>query len=228
MIIHVLTIFPDMFKYPLHQGILEKAQERGYVDINIHNLRDFADDRRGTTDDTPYGGGCGMVMKPEPVYKAVDHIKRKYNIETENVSVILVCPQGERFNQDMAKELKEKHTLIFICGRYEGVDERIRNLADREISIGDYVLTGGELPAMVVIDTVVRLIPGVVGNQDSIKTDSFFGPSLGYPQYTKPPVFRGLEVPQVLLSGNHNQIDLWRKKKSLERTRLRRPDILKN
>jgi len=228
MIIHVLTIFPDMFKFPLHQSILGKAQERGHVDINIHNLRDFADDRRRTTDDTPYGGGCGMIMKPEPIYKAVDHIKKEYKIENEDISIILTCPQGERFNQDTAKELKEKHILILICGRYEGVDERIRNLVDREISIGDYVLTGGELPAMVIIDTVARLIPGVLGNQDSIKTDSFFGPFLGYPQYTRPPVFRGLEVPKVLLSGNHDQIELWRKKKSLERTRLRRPDILKN
>ncbi|MCK5595556.1 tRNA (guanosine(37)-N1)-methyltransferase TrmD, partial [bacterium] len=172
--------------------------------------------------------GCGMVMKPEPVYKAVDYIKKKFKIETKNISIILTCPQGERFNQDMAKELSEKHTLILMCGRYEGVDERIRNLVDREISIGDYVLTGGELPAMVIIDTVVRLIPGVLGNRHSIKTDSFFGPFLGYPQYTKPPVFRGLEVPRILLSGNHNQIELWRKKKSLERTSLRRPDILKN
>lgn len=228
MIIHVLTIFPDMFKYPLHQSILGKAQERGYVDISIHNLRDFTDDRRGTTDDTPYGGGCGMVMKPEPVYKAVDHIKEEYKIENKDISIILTCPQGEIFNHGVARELSEKHALILICGRYEGVDERIRNLVDREISIGDYVLTGGELPAMVIIDTVVRLIPGVLGNQDSIKTDSFFGPSLGYPQYTRPPVFRGLKVPQVLLSGNHNQIELWRKKKSLERTLLRRPDILKN
>ncbi|MBU0477719.1 tRNA (guanosine(37)-N1)-methyltransferase TrmD [bacterium] len=228
MIIHVLTIFPDMFKFPLHQSILGKAQERGHVDINIHNLRDFADGRRRTTDDTPYGGGCGMVMKPEPVYKAVDHIKKESKIGIENTSVILTCPQGERFDQDMANELKEKHTLIFICGRYEGVDERIRNLVNREVSIGDYVLTGGELPAMVIIDTIARLIPGVLGNQDSIKTDSFFGPFLGYPQYTRPPVFRGLRVPKVLLSGNHNQIELWRKKKSLERTLLRRPDILKN
>jgi len=228
MIIHVLTIFPDMFKYPLHQSILGKAQEKGYVGMNIHNLRDFADDRRGTTDDTPYGGGCGMVMKPEPIYKAVDYIKEECKIEDKDISIILTCPQGEIFNQGVARELSEKHALILICGRYEGVDERIRNLVDMEISIGDYVLTGGELPAMVIIDTVVRLIPGVLGNQDSIKTDSFAGPSLGYPQYTRPPVFRGLKVPKVLLSGNHNQIELWRKKKSLERTLLRRPDILKN
>ena len=229
MIIDIITIFPRIFEDIVEYGVIKEAFNRGSCVLNLYDLRDFTDDRYRKVDDRPYGGGPGMVLMVGPLDRAISHIRKKNAIKDRDLQkTILLTPGGEKLQQACFRKLSVLENLILICGRYEGVDERIRNLVDMEISIGDYVLTGGELPAMVIIDTVARLIPGVLGNQDSIKTDSFFGPSLGYPQYTRPPIFRGLKVPQVLLGGNHNQIDLWRKKKSLERTRLRRPDILKN
>lgn len=225
MRIEVLTIFPEIFASGhIKTGILGKAVDKGLVRINIVNLRDFTDDAHRTTDDRPYGGGEGMVMKPEPIVRAVESL----DTTQEKTLRILLSPQGERFNQKMAWELAEYGCLVLICGRYEGVDERVRELCvDREISIGDYVLSGGELAALVVIDAVARLLPGVVGNYCSVKEDSFKDGLLEYAQYTRPKVFRGKAVPEVLLSGDHERIRVWRRRDSLKRTALRRPDLLK-
>lgn len=209
-----------MFSGPLHESILRRAQEKGLVEIRVHDLRDWTHDRHRVVDDVPYGGDAGMVLKPEPLFEAVEALR------TPETEVLLLTPQGARFDHLMACRLAEGRHLIFLCGRYEGFDERVRNLADREISIGDYVLSGGELPALVVIDAVVRLIPGVVGDENSVKQDSFAGGVLDYPQYTRPPVYRGLRVPEILLSGDHGQIRRWRRKEALRRTLLRRPDLL--
>ncbi len=214
-----------MFVSPLGESILKRARENGLLRVKIYDLRDYAGNKHRTTDDYPYGGGAGMVMKPEPVVRAVEEINKK----SVRSKIILMSPQGKRFTQDMAKELAREERLTFICGRYEGIDERISlYFIDDEISIGDYVLTGGELPAMVVIDAVARLIPGVVGDQESVKADSFFSPMLDYPHYTRPASFREYKVPQVLLSGDHEKIRLWRKKEALKKTMEKRPDILKN
>ena len=219
----VLTIFPEVFHPYLKCGVLGKAVERGLIQIRIVNIRDFASGKHKNTDDRPYGGGEGMVMKPEPIYNALESIDRE-----ENSLVILLSPQGERFDQEMAWELSKYDQLILICGRYEGVDERVRILcAEKEISIGDYILTGGELAALVVIDAVSRLIPGVLGGQFSNVEESFSNGLLEYPQYTRPRVFKGLEVPEVLLSGNHEQIKKWRRREAIKRTLERRPDLLK-
>jgi len=219
----VLTIFPEVFHPYLECGVLGKAVERGLIQIRIVNIRDFASGKHKNTDDRPYGGGEGMVMKPEPIYNALESIDRE-----ENSLVILLSPQGERFDQEMAWELSKYDQLILICGRYEGVDERVRILcAEKEISIGDYILTGGELAALVVIDAVSRLIPGVLGGQFSNVEESFSNGLLEYPQYTRPRVFKGLEVPEVLLSGNHEQIKKWRRREAIKRTLERRPDLLK-
>jgi len=219
----VLTIFPQMFYPYLSFGVIGKAIEKGIIEVKIINIRDFAEGRHKNTDDRPYGGGEGMVMKPEPIYKALKSIKRK-----KNSLVILLSPQGERFDQDMAWQLSRYSQLIFICGRYEGIDERIRILcAEKEISIGDYILSGGELAALVIIDAVSRLIPGVLGGERSNIEESFSNGLLEYPQYTRPRVFEGLEVPEVLLSGNHEQIKKWRRREAIRRTLERRPDLLK-
>lgn len=224
MIIDVLTLFPDMFAGVFNQSILKKAQEKDAVSINVINFRDYSTDKHQSVDDYPYGGGAGMVLKPEPIFHSVEAIKEKRN--AQHSKVILVCPQGERFTQKKAEQLAQADHLIFICGHYEGYDERIRFLATDEISIGDFVLTGGELAAMVIIDCVVRLLPGVLGNEESHQNDSFSTGLLEHPHYTRPAEFRGMKVPDVLLSGHHEKIAEWREKESLRRTWERRPDLL--
>ena len=219
----VLSIFPEMLVSPLSFSLLKKAQEKGLLSVNLHDIRNWAEDKHKMTDDAPYGGGCGMVMKVEPVEKALAAVKSSI----ENLLVVLMTPQGETFNQNIAAELAKKEQIIIICGRYEGVDERIReHLVDREISIGDYILTGGELSALVVIDAVSRLVPGVLGNEESLVSESFSSGLLEYPQYTRPAEYKGWKVPDVLASGNHAEIELWKKKESLQRTYKRRPDLL--
>ncbi|WP_396133978.1 tRNA (guanosine(37)-N1)-methyltransferase TrmD [Bacillus sp. SLBN-46] len=225
MQIDILTLFPEMFTGVLGQSILQKATEKSAVNYNVVNFRDFADNKHSTVDDYPYGGGAGMVLKPQPIFDAVSTLKE--NAKSKSTRVILLCPQGERYSQRKAEELACEEHLIFICGHYEGYDERIReNIVTDEISIGDYVLTGGELGAMVVVDSVVRLLPEVLGNQESHMKDSFSTGLLEHPHYTRPADFRGLMVPEVLLSGNHKLIEEWRNKESLRRTLLRRPDLL--
>lgn len=221
----ILSIFPEMFLSPFNVSLLKKAQENDIIKITLHDIRKWAADKHRMTDDAPYGGGCGMVMKPEPVEKALADIRKK---RKKDSTVILMTPQGDVFNQRMAIELSKMKQIILVCGRYEGVDERIReHLVDREISVGDYILTGGEIPAMVLIDAVSRLIPDVLGNPDSKISESFSINLLEYPQYTRPATYKGWNVPDVLISGNHAEIDLWRKKESLRRTYKRRPDLLK-
>ena len=221
----ILSVFPEMFASPFQCSLLKKAQERGLIEIGLHNIRDQAFDRHRMTDDRPYGGGCGMVMKVDPIDRTLATVKR----EKEGSLVVLLTPQGERFSQPMAAELATHSQIILICGHYEGVDERVRQyLVDREISIGDYVLTGGELSAMVVVDAVSRLIPGVLGNSESTASESFAMGLLEYPQYTRPADYKGWKVPDVLVSGHHREIDLWRKRESLRRTLTRRPDLLKD
>jgi len=219
----ILTIFPEMFASPFDCSLLKRARERGLIDIRLHNIRSYAVDKHRMTDDAPYGGGGGMVMKAEPIDRALAGIVQK----REQALVVLLTPQGETFNQIMAEELAGYFQIVLICGHYEGVDERIvAYLIDREISIGDYVLTGGELSAMVVIDAVSRLIPGVLGNCESASFDSFSTGLLEHPHYTRPSEYRGWKVPEVLLSGNHQRIQAWRRRESLRRTFLRRPDLL--
>lgn len=214
-----------MFSSPLNCSLLKKAQGKGIINIALHDIRNWAEDKHKMTDDAPYGGGCGMVMKLEPVEKALSSINKK---RKEKSCVILMTPQGEVFNQKIAAELAGQENIIIICGRYEGVDERIReHLVDREISIGDYILTGGELAALVLIDAVSRLLPDFLGNPESKLTESFSQDLLEYPQYTRPAVYKGWGVPDVLLSGNHAEIETWRKTESLRRTYKKRPDLLK-
>ena len=220
----VLSIFPKMFASPLNFSLLKKAQEKGILNICLHDIRNWADDKHKMTDDAPYGGGCGMVMKIEPVEKALAAIRSP----EDDSLVVLMTPQGETFDQKIVEEMAGKKQIIIICGRYEGVDERIRkHLVDREISIGDYILTGGELAALVIIDAVSRLISDVLGNPESTLTESFSHNLLEYPQYTRPAEYKGWVVPEILLSGNHAQIELWHKREALKRTYLRRPDLLK-
>lgn len=222
MRINILTLFPEMFSGVLSSSILGKAQEKGIVQFEVNNFRDFSESKHGTVDDTPYGGGGGMVLKPEPLFRAVEAVAGE-----KKPRVILMCPQGVPYNQKLAEELALEEHLVFICGHYEGYDERIReHLVTDEISIGDYVLTGGELAAMVVIDSVVRLQPGALGNQTSAVEDSFSTGLLEYPHYTRPAEYRGWRVPDVLLSGHHANIVKWRLKESLRRTCERRPDLL--
>jgi len=219
----ILTLFPKMFSSPLQESILGKAIEKGLIQIRTINIRDFTTDKHHVVDDTPYGGGQGMVMKVEPIARAIESIKS----QNPSAWTIYLTPQGKPFNQEMALRLSSKSHLILLCGRYEGVDERVKELfVDEEISIGDYVLTGGELAAMVIIDTVSRLLPGVLGSDRSAVEDSFFHSLLEYPQYTRPSNFRGSEVPEVLLSGNHTAVSLWRRREALKRTSIRRPDLL--
>ena len=225
MKIDILTLFPEMFTGVLGQSILNKAAEKSAVEYNVVNFREYADNKHNTVDDYPYGGGAGMVLKPQPIFDAVADLKEKAS--SPNTRVILLCPQGTRYDQRKAEELAREDHLIFICGHYEGYDERIRErIVTDEISIGDYVLTGGELGAMVVIDSVVRLLPEVLGNEESHMKDSFSTGLLEHPHYTRPADFRGLKVPEVLLSGNHKLIEEWRNKEALRRTLLRRPDLL--
>jgi tRNA (guanine37-N1)-methyltransferase len=213
-----------MFSSPLNYSLLKKAQDKDLIEIFIHNIRDWAEDKHKMTDDAPYGSGCGMVMKVGPVDKALAAVKKK----EMNPLVILMTPQGELFNQRIAAELATKRQIVIICGRYEGVDERIRrHLADREISIGDYILTGGELSALILIDAISRFVPGVLGNMRSVEGDSFSDGLLEYPQYTRPADYKGWKVPDVLLSGNHAQIENWRREESLRKTYRRRPDLLR-
>lgn len=226
MEIDILTLFPEMFKGPFEESIVKRAQEKGLVKIKIHNLRNWAIDKRGTVDDRPFGGGTGMIIKPQPVFDAVEDLKRK--VQSAKCKIILLTPQGKVFNQKMARGLAKLDHIILICGHYEGVDERVRkHLVDEEISIGDYILTGGELPAMVVVDTIVRLIPGVLKKPDATKSESF-SPLLEFPQYTRPEVYKGWKVPEILLSGDHKKITDWRKEQALKRTKKRRPDLLKS
>jgi tRNA (guanine37-N1)-methyltransferase len=225
MKIDVLTLFPEMFSGVFGHSILKKAAEKEAVQYNVVNFREFADNKHQTVDDYPYGGGAGMVLKPQPIFDAVDTLIKEN--EHKKSRVILLCPQGERFTQKKAEELANDKHLIFICGHYEGYDERIRkHLVTDEISIGDYVLTGGELGAMVVIDSVVRLLPEVLGNEESHQQDSFSTGLLEHPHYTRPADFRGMKVPEVLISGNHKKIEEWRVKESFRRTLTRRPDLL--
>lgn len=224
MQIDILTLFPEMFPNVLNSSILRRAQDKGAMNYRLINFREYTDNKHHKVDDYPYGGGAGMVLAPQPVFDAVEAITTNKQTKPR---IVLMCPQGEPFTQAKAEELAQEEHLIFICGHYEGFDERIRtHLATDEISIGDYILTGGELGAMVVIDSVVRLLPGVLGNDQSAPADSFSMGLLEYPHYTRPANFRGLTVPDVLLSGNHAKINEWRKKESLRRTYERRKDLL--
>ena len=221
MKIDVLTLFPAMFAGPLDESIIKRAREAGRLDLSIHNLRDYAHDRHKTVDDRPFGGGPGMLLKPEPIFEAVESLAR------EGTRVILLSPAGRPFSQAIAGELARLEHLLMVSGHYEGFDERVREqLADDELSIGDYVLTNGALPVMVIIDAVTRLLPGVLGDEDSARDDSFSQGLLEYPQYTRPADFRGMKVPEVLLSGNHAEIARWRAEQARLRTEERRPDLL--
>ncbi|MFW2423553.1 tRNA (guanosine(37)-N1)-methyltransferase TrmD [Staphylococcus cohnii subsp. cohnii] len=224
MKIDYLTLFPQMFDGVLNQSILKRAQDKEMLQVNTVDFRCFAENKHNQVDDYPFGGGQGMVLKPEPIFNAMKCIEK-----TENTRVILMCPQGRPFNQEIAQELSHSEHLVFICGHYEGYDERIRqHLVTDEISMGDYVLTGGELPAMVMTDAIVRLIPGVLGNQKSHEDDSFQDGLLEFPQYTRPRSYQDMNVPDVLLSGNHAHIDHWRHEQKLIRTWEKRPDLLEN
>ena len=220
MKINILTLFPNMFDGFLTESIIKRAVESKKVDINIKNLRDYAKNKHKQVDDTPYGGGAGMVLMCEPVFEAVEDLKKK------NTKVIMMTPQGKPYNQKMAEKLSKEKNLLIICGHYEGFDERISSIIDEEVSIGDYILTGGELPAMVLADSITRLIPGVI-EEESIETESFNDGLLDYPTYTKPREYRGMKVPDVLLSGDHKKIDEWRKEEQIKKTIEKRPDLIK-
>jgi tRNA (guanine37-N1)-methyltransferase len=225
---HVLTIFPGMFASPLSESIIARGQKKGVIDIRIYDIRDYTHDRHRTVDDAPFGGGPGMVMKPEPLFEAIDSIRLSAPL-AQDTPIVLLSPQGRTLRQPVVEELARHSEMVLICGRYEGFDERVRQrLVTDELSIGDYVLSGGELAAMVIIDAVSRLIPGVVGDIESTQDDSFTTGLLQYPQYTRPASFRGWAVPDVLLSGNHAEIARWRRQESLRRTFTRRPDLLES
>jgi len=222
MKIDILTLFPKMFDYVLSESIIKRARESGHVKIDVHNLRDWTHDKHRTVDDKPFGGGAGMVMKPEPLFEAVGDLKKR------GTRVVLLTPQGKKLDQKKAKRFSKYKHLILICGHYEGVDERVRkHLATDEVSIGDYILTCGELTAMVLLDAVVRLRPNVIGHKDSVKFESFENDLLEYPQYTRPGEYNGYKVPKVLLSGNHKKIEEWREDEACKRTKKRRPDLLR-
>lgn len=215
----IFTLFPEMFSGPFSESILKRAQERNLLSIALHNIRDATTDKHHVVDDYPYGGGAGMVMKPEPIFTAVEAVY-------QGGPIILLTPQGRLFTQQIARELAREARLTLICGHYEGVDERVReHLVTDELSIGDYVLTGGELPAMIIVDAVSRLLPGVLGGEESTQEESHSAGLLEYPHYTRPPEFRGWRIPDVLLSGHHAEIARWRRKESMRRTKLRRPDL---
>lgn len=226
MIIKIMTLFPEMFKGPFGSSILQRARENGLLDIECINIRDFSASKHKKVDDYPYGGGAGMIMTPQPIFDCYQHIIDKLG-NNKKPRTIYLTPKGKVFNQNLAKELSGENQLVFLCGHYEGVDERVIDLLiTDEISIGDYVLTGGEIPAMVVVDAIARLIPGVLPQEESYEEESFYSGLLEYPHYTRPRTFMGLEVPEVLLSGNHQKIKDWRRKKSLEITSKRRPDLI--
>ncbi len=226
MRIDILTLFPDICRAPLNASMMKRAQESGALELHIHNLRDWTTDKHHVVDDAPFGGGQGMVMKPEPIFAAVEDLKSK--IENRDSKIILMSPAGRKFDQQMATELSSESRLIIICGHYEGVDHRvIQHLVDAEISIGDYVLTNGAIAAVVLVDAVARLLPGVLGDEQSAADDSFSGGLLEGPQYTRPSEFRGWKVPDILLSGNHGEIAKWRKEQARERTQKNRPDLLR-
>ncbi len=219
----IITIFPEIFRGVFEFGIIRRALEAGLLEINLHDLRDFTFDRHHQVDDRPFGGGAGMVMKPEPLFRAIEAIRHHAAL----TRVVLLSPQGQPFNQQAAEALSKLESVLLICGRYEGLDERVvEQLVDQELSIGDYVLSGGEIPAMVVVDAVTRLIPGALGCEQSALQDSFSSGLLDYPHYTRPAEYRGLKVPDILLSGHHQEIEKWRHRKALEKTRNRRPDLL--
>jgi tRNA (guanine37-N1)-methyltransferase len=221
----ILSIFPEMFESPLNSSLLKKAQEKGLIQINLHNIRSHAKDKHRITDDAPYGGGGGMVMKIEPIDSALSSLAYQ---DRERAAVILLTPQGETFNQKIAEELSDYLQIVLVCGHYEGIDERARlHLVDREISIGDYILMGGEISALVIVEAVSRLIPGVLGNSNSSTSDSFSMGLLEYPQYTRPAKYKGWNVPEVLLSGHHREIEAWRREEALKKTFYKRPDLLK-
>ncbi len=247
----ILTLFPEFFASPLSQTIMGRAIKRGLLKVGVHNIRDYATDKHNTVDDSPYGGGAGMVMKVEPLVRALEAVKAgatgtagAIGVEgaagavketdeegsgevSDKTCVILTTPQGEPFNQQTSAELVAFDRLIIICGRYEGMDERVLNFVDREVSVGDYILTGGELPALTIMDSVARHVPGVLGSEQSVVDESFSNGLLEYPQYTRPNNFRGMAVPEVLLSGNHAEIERWRREESIKRTAKRRPDLTK-
>lgn len=226
MHIDVLTLFPDMIERPLQTSILKRAQDQDVFTCNVINFREYTTNKHHKVDDTPYGGGAGMVLSAQPIFDAVEAVKSKMDAKPR---IVMLCPQGERYTQAKAEEFAEEDHLILLCGHYEGFDERVRtHLVTDEISIGDYVLTGGELGALVIIDSVVRLLPSALGNVQSAKDDSFSTGLLEHPQYTKPANFRGMEVPEVLLSGNHQHIADWRRREALKRTAKRRPDLLEH
>ena len=230
MQVFILTISPEMFQGPFNCGLFQKAVDKGVVKVDIRNIRDYTHDKHHATDDSPYGGGAGMVMKPEPIFEAVETVQTELAQKgiTDNVPVILLTPQGRLLNQEIVKTLSSHNNIIFICGQYEGIDERVReHLVTDEISIGDYVLSGGELAAMVVVNAMVRLLPGFLGSPESLLSESHTDGLLEYPQYTRPPEFRNWAVPEVLLSGNHAQIAKWRENQSIIRTKQRRPDMIK-
>ncbi|MBO8158649.1 tRNA (guanosine(37)-N1)-methyltransferase TrmD [Thermosyntropha sp.] len=222
MKVDILTLFPEMFVSPLNQSIIKRAQDKGKVEIKINDIREYARNKHGQVDDYPYGGGAGMVMKPDVVVRSIESVK------CDNSWIVYMSPRGKTLHQNKVKELALKPHLVILCGHYEGIDERILDFVDEQISIGDYILTGGELPAMVLLDAVVRLIPGVLGDEHSTEEESFTHGLLEYPHYTRPRVFRDKEVPEVLLSGHHENIRLWRKKQSLLTTLLNRPELLLN
>ncbi len=226
MRIDVVTIFPAMFGAPLAEGVVARAIARGIVDLRVRDLRDFTTDRHRTVDDVPFGGGPGMVLKPEPMFAAVDRIREERG---EPSAIVLTSPDGERLTHEGVRRLSGLEHVVLLCGRYEGVDERVRaHLATEEISIGDYVLSGGELPALVILDAVARMLPGVVGDDASVSGDSFARGLLDFPQFTRPAEFRGYSVPPVLLSGHHREIERWRRREAIARTLSRRPDLLKD
>ena len=237
---HILTLFPEMFRDPFDASILKRGQERELVDIRLYNIRDFTHDRHHVVDDYPYGGGEGMLMKPEPLFEAVETVHKGIPDRSgarlrslpsrgnrDSIPTILLSPQGRRFSQEMAQRLAQERDVVLVCGHYEGVDERVRqHLVTEEVSIGDYVLTGGELPAMVMVDAIARLVPGVLGSPQALQEESHISGLLEYPQYTRPAEYRGWSVPEVLLSGDHQRIARWRREQALLRTWQRRPDLL--
>jgi tRNA (guanine37-N1)-methyltransferase len=228
MRIDIVTLFPEICRAPLSESIMKRAQEKGIIELRIHNLRDWASDKHHTVDDAPFGGGQGMVMKPEPIFAAVEDLRQQASrIHPRKTKVILMSPAGRRFDQRMAQQLSQESHLIIVCGHYEGVDHRvIDHLIDLEISIGDYVLTNGAIAAVALVDAVARLLPGTLGHEQSAADDSFSGGLLEAPQYTRPAQFRGWKVPEVLLSGNHAEIAKWRKEQAIKRTLQNRPDLL--
>ena len=228
MQIDVLTIFPEMFEPVLGVSIIQRGREQGHLQIRVHDLRTYTHDKRRTVDDRPYGGGPGMVLKPEPIFEALDALKHLcgHGKANPHCQTLVMSPAGERLTSPVARELAQVEHLIMICGHYEGIDERVFAVVNRAVSIGDYVLTGGELPAMVMIDAVARFIPGVIGHAEATQEESFTNGQLEYPHYTRPPVFRDMTVPEILRSGNHEQIVQWRKGQSVAKTRASRPDLV--